>query len=74
MVPRVLAKRFLPIGTSLLIFIGTVLVLLTQQKWWLVIIPVALFTVYFKYHRPFITLYFLSGAKSLCAPAISWAI
>ncbi|HIW45532.1 MAG TPA: hypothetical protein H9884_01320 [Candidatus Yaniella excrementigallinarum] len=42
MVPRVLAKRFLPIGTSLLIFIGTVLVLLTQQKCGLVIIPAAL--------------------------------
>src|SRR5699024_3002870 len=42
MVPRVLVNGFIPIGTSLMIFIGTVLVLLTQQKWGLVIIPVAL--------------------------------
>src|SRR5699024_12808100 len=42
MVLRVLAKRFLPSGISRLIVIGTVLVLLTQQKCGLVIIPAAL--------------------------------
>lgn len=39
---RTLIKRFFPIVISVGIFIGTALVLLTQQKWGLAIIPVAL--------------------------------
>lgn len=42
MVPRALVKRFFPIIITVAIFIGTALVLLAQQKWGLMIIPVAL--------------------------------
>jgi len=66
MVPRALVKRFFPIIITVAIFIGTALVLLAQQKWGLMIIPVALLPAILLpvFTDRWIKLYFPTGVQS----------